>query len=101
MKKGKLNEVLSFGVRLQELRRGVIVLYLFGSGGVIEAPWFVWAILASYFLAFNAFPFNMIAQYLKLGKGKDYLYKERTYIILSLVAKPILAWRVLFGAMQP
>ncbi|MGD9887474.1 MAG: heliorhodopsin HeR [Bacilli bacterium] len=79
----------------------VIVLYMFGSGGVTEAPWFVWAILASYFLAFNAFPFNMIAQYLKIGKWKDYLYGERTYIILSLVAKSVLAWLVLFGAMQP
>ncbi len=79
----------------------VIALYMFGSGGVTEAPWFVWAILATYFFAFNAFPFNMIAQYLKLGKWKNYLYGERTYIVLSLVAKSILAWLVLFGAMQP
>ncbi len=79
----------------------VIALYIFGSGGVADAPWFVWAILFSYFFSFNAFPFNMIAQYLKLGKWKDYLYGERTYIVLSLVAKTILAWLVLFGAMQP
>ncbi|MDD3348094.1 MAG: heliorhodopsin HeR [Bacilli bacterium] len=79
----------------------VIGLYIFGSGEIANAPWFAWAILASYFLAFNAFPFNMIAQYLKLGKWKDYLYGERTYIVLSLVAKSILAWLVLFGAMQP
>ncbi|NLC33494.1 MAG: hypothetical protein GX781_09405, partial [Clostridiales bacterium] len=31
----------------------------------------------------------------------DYLYGERVYIILSLVAKSALAWLVLFGAMQP
>lgn len=79
----------------------VIGLYIFGSGDVADAPWFAWAILASYFFAFNAFPFNMVAQYLKLGKWKDYLYGERTYIVLSLVAKSILAWLVLFGAMQP
>ncbi|MBU1142273.1 MAG: hypothetical protein KKH92_01365, partial [Firmicutes bacterium] len=30
-----------------------------------------------------------------------YLYGERTYIVLSLVAKSILAWLVLFGAFQP
>lgn len=30
-----------------------------------------------------------------------FLYSERVYIILSLVAKSILAWLVLFGAMQP
>ncbi len=79
----------------------VVALYIFGSGSVTDAPWFVWAILFSYFFSFNAFPFNMIAQYLKLGKWKDYLVGEKTYIILSLVAKSILAWLVLFGAMQP
>ncbi|MGD9605270.1 MAG: heliorhodopsin HeR [Bacilli bacterium] len=79
----------------------VIALYIFGSGDVADAPWFAWAILASYFLSFNAFPFNMIAQYLKVGKWKDYLYGEKTYIVLSLVAKSVLAWLVLFGAMQP
>ncbi|MDD4212813.1 MAG: heliorhodopsin HeR [Bacilli bacterium] len=79
----------------------VVGLYIFGSGSVADAPWFAWAILASYFFAFNAFPFNMVAQYLKIGKWKDYLYGEKTYIVLSLVAKSILAWLVLFGAMQP
>lgn len=79
----------------------VVWMYIFGSGSIADAPWFAWAILASYFLAFNAFPFNMVAQYKKIGKWKDYLYGEKTYIVLSLVAKSILAWLVLFGAMQP
>ena len=61
----------------------------------------LWAIVGTYFVAFNTFPINMIAQYLKLGKWKDYLYGERFYIILSLAAKSVLAWLVLFGAMQP
>lgn len=43
----------------------------------------------------------MILQYKKVGKWADYLYGERVYIILSLVAKSLLAWLVLFGAMQP
>lgn len=79
----------------------VIYLYIFGSGEVANAPWFVWAILFAYLFSFNSFPFNMIAQYLKIGKWKDYLYGERTYIVLSLVAKTALAWLVLSGAMQP
>lgn len=77
-----------------------IVFYMTGSGST-DAPWFVWAIIATYFVAFNTFPINMILQYLKVGKWKDYLYGERTYIVLSLVAKSILAWLVLFGAFQP
>ncbi len=79
----------------------VILLYMFGTGNFDMVPWFVWAIVGTYFVAFNTFPVNMVLQYKKIGKWKDYLYGERTYIVLSLVAKSILAWLVLFGAMQP
>jgi len=78
-----------------------IVLYMFGTGNFGSVPWFVWAIVGVYFIAFNTFPINMILQYKEVGKWKDYLYGERVYIILSLVAKSTLAWLVLFGAMQP
>ena len=79
----------------------VILIYMFGTGNLDMVPWFVWAIVGTYFVAFNTFPINMILQYKKVGKWTDYLYGERTYIVLSLVAKSILAWLVLFGAMQP
>ncbi|MDD3126333.1 MAG: heliorhodopsin HeR [Candidatus Izemoplasmatales bacterium] len=79
----------------------VILLYMTGTGNYDQIPWFVWAIVVTYFVAFNTFPINMILQYLKVGKWKNYLYGERVYIILSLVAKTLLAWLVLFGAMQP
>lgn len=78
-----------------------IFLYMFGTGNFDQVPWFVWAIVITYFVAFNTFPINMILQYKAVGKWKDYLYGERVYIILSLAAKSILAWLVLFGAMQP
>ncbi|MDP2814808.1 MAG: heliorhodopsin HeR [Erysipelotrichaceae bacterium] len=78
-----------------------IFLYMFGTGNFDMIPWFVWAIVGTYFVAFNTFPINMILQYKSIGKWKDYLYGERTYIVLSLAAKSILAWLVLFGAMQP
>ena len=79
----------------------VILLYMFGTGNYDRVPWFVWAIVGSYFVVFNAFPVNMVLQYKQVGKWKDYLYGERAYIVLSLVAKSVLAWLVLFGAMQP
>lgn len=79
----------------------VIFLYMFGTGNFDMIPWFVWAIVITYFITFNTFPINMVLQYKKVGKWQDYLYGERVYIILSLVAKSILAWLVLFGAMQP
>ncbi len=78
-----------------------ILIYMFGNGNFEMVPWFVWAIVGTYFVAFNTFPINMILQYKKVGKWKDYLYGERVYIVLSLAAKSILAWLVLFGAMQP
>jgi hypothetical protein len=78
-----------------------IFLYMFGTGNFDMVPWFVWAIVGTYFVAFNTFPINMMLQYFRVGKWKDYLYGERAYIILSLAAKSILAWLVLFGAMQP
>jgi uncharacterized membrane protein len=80
-----------------------IILYLSGQSAeaAAQTPWFVWAIVITYFIAFNSFPVNMILQYLKKGKWVNYLYGERGYIVLSLVAKSVLAWLVLVGALQP
>jgi len=79
-----------------------IIMYMSGSSATLDQiPWFVWAIVGTYFVAFNTFPINMILQYVGVGKWKDYLYGEKTYIVLSLAAKSVLAWLVLFGAMQP
>ena len=50
---------------------------MFGSGNFDKVPWFVWAIIGTYFVAFNTFPINMILQYKKVGKWKDYIYGER------------------------
>lgn len=79
----------------------VIVLYGFGNANPAEVPWFVYAIVGVYFVFFNLFPINMVLQYKKIGKWKNYLYGERSYIVLSLLAKSLLAWLVLFGVMQP
>jgi len=78
-----------------------ILTYMFGTGNFDMIPWFVWAIVITYFVTFNTFPINMVLQYKKIGKWKDYIYGERVYITLSLVAKTLLAWLVFFGAMQP
>lgn len=79
----------------------IITLYAFGNSNLDKVPWFVYAIFISYFVFFNLFPINMILQYKKVGKWKNYIYGERVYIILSLVAKSLLAWLVFSGVMQP
>lgn len=71
---------------------------VYGSEGV---PTFVYFIYGSIFIFFNSFAINMYLQYTKKGKWADYLYGERVYMILSLVAKSVLAWQVFFGTLRP
>ncbi|MGC9554409.1 MAG: heliorhodopsin HeR, partial [Thermoplasmatota archaeon] len=81
----------------------VIAISLVGasvqSGGQI--PDFVIAIYVSIAILFNLFAINMVLQYKKVWRWKDYLYGERMYIVLSLVAKSALAWQIFFGTLQP
>jgi hypothetical protein len=79
----------------------IILMYFLGSGNFDQIPGFVYAILISYFVLFNLFPINMILQYKGIGKWADYLVGERGYIVLSLLAKSLLAWLVFAGTMQP
>lgn len=80
----------------------VIALYLFGAGGgENKAPDFVYWIYFSIFIFFNCFAINQVLQYKKIGKWTDYIYGERAYIILSLVAKSLLAWQVFAGTLRP
>ena len=78
----------------------VIALYFYGSEhyGLGNIPSFVYWIYVTLFAFFNCFALNMWLQYKKIGPWKDYLYGERMYIILSLVAKSALAWQVYAGA---
>jgi hypothetical protein len=66
-----------------------------------NVPTFVYLILFIYFILFNIFAVNMVLQYKGIGRWKDYLYGERIYIILSFVAKSILAWLVFVGIYAP
>lgn len=80
----------------------VIGCYLFLSGDADhKAPTFVYWIFLSIFIFFNIFAINMILQYKKVGKWKNYLYGEYAYIILSLLAKSLLAWQVWAGTLRP
>jgi hypothetical protein len=92
-----------FGVFAGVIPWIVIAIYLGGAtlasnGGV---PSFVYGIYGSIAFFFNIFAINMILQYKQVGKWKDYLYGERAYIILSLVAKTLLAWQVFVGTLRP
>ncbi len=79
----------------------VIAFYLASPGSESSPPDFVYWIFFSIFIFFNTFAINQILQYKKVGKWADYLYGERAYIILSLVAKSLLAWQVFGGTLRP
>jgi hypothetical protein len=75
-----------------------IAVYLIGSD---DPPGFVYAIFASLFVFFNVFAVNMWLQYRRMGPWRDYLFGERVYMLLSLLAKSALAWQVFAGTLQP
>jgi hypothetical protein len=82
----------------------IVAIYFIGTAvesGADAIPTFVYWIYISIFLFFNAFALNMVLQYKKIGKWKDYLYGEKSYIVLSFVAKTLLAWQVFGGTLQP
>ncbi len=68
------------------------------SGG--EFPTFVIYIYVSIFIFFNLFALNMALQYLEVSWWKNYLFGEKMYVLLSLVAKSLLAWQVYFGTLN-
>lgn len=73
----------------------------FAGGDNGRAPTFVYWIFFSIFIFFDIFALNMLLQYKKVGPWKKYLYGEYTYIVLSLVAKSLLAWQVWAGTLRP
>ncbi len=81
----------------------VLGIYFFGAllGASSSVPTFVYFIFVSLAIFFNIFAVNMILQYRGKGRWKDYLFGERVYIILSLVAKSALAWQVFAGTLRP
>ena len=72
-----------------------------GADNGSNAPTFVYWIFVSIFLFFNCFAINMALQYKKVGPWKNYVYGELVYIVLSLVAKSLLAWQVFAGTLRP
>lgn len=86
-------------------RRGRSLARDCGQPGVSEGPaestppGFVYGFVISLFLLFNCLALVQWKQYRAKGKWADYLYGERTYIVLSLVAKSAPAWQIFAGTL--
>jgi hypothetical protein len=81
----------------------VIMIYFLSAVNSTDAnpPGFVYAIIPTIFVFFNIFAVNMVLQYKKVGAWKDYLFGEKFYIVLSLLAKTALAWMIFAGTLAP
>jgi hypothetical protein len=88
-----------FGVLAGIVPWVAIGFYLVSPGSSAQPPGFVYGIYVSLFLFFNSFAINMVLQYRQVGKWRDYLFGESAYILLSLVAKSLLAWQVFAGTL--
>ncbi len=53
------------------------------------------------FIAFDVFAINMVLPCRKVGRSRDYQYGERTSMLLGLIARSLLAWRVFVGTLRP
>jgi hypothetical protein len=78
-----------------------IGVYLASPGSEAQPPGFVYGIFFSLFVFFNSFALTQWAQYKQVRRWKNYLTGERTYILLSLLAKSALAWQVFAGTLVP
>lgn len=80
-----------------------IKIYFLGAASEANnaIPTFVYWIYVSIFIFFMSFAVNMFLQYKRIGPWRDYLFGERMYILLSLVAKSLLAWQIFFGTLRP
>jgi len=79
----------------------IMAWYFFGalSASAETIPTFVYFILGILFVFYCTFAVNMLLQYKKAGRWRDYLFGEKVYMILSLTAKSALAWQVFGGTL--
>jgi len=80
-----------------------VLVYVLSPGGPADAsaPAFVYGIIVTIFLLFNSFAWVQYKQYKAQGKWSNYLHGERIYIVLSLVAKSLLAWQIFANTLIP
>lgn len=64
-----------------------------------DVPGFVVGIFVSLFVFFSSFGLNQWLQYREIGPWRSYAFGERSYLVLSLVAKSALAWQIFAGSL--
>ena len=67
--------------------------------GADTVPGFVYGIVIAEAVFFFSFGLNQWLQYRGVGRWRDYAYGEKVYLVLSLVAKSVLAWQIYGGSL--
>ncbi len=67
--------------------------------GADTVPGFVYGIVIAELIFFFSFGLNQWLQYRGIGRWRDYAFGEKTYLVLSLVAKSVLAWQIYGGSL--
>lgn len=67
--------------------------------GADTVPGFVYGILVAQFVFFFSFGLNQWLQYRGVGPWASYAFGEKSYLVLSLVAKSVLAWQIFGGSL--
>ena len=58
------------------------------------------ALLPARLCFFFSFGANQWLQYRGIGRWREYLYGEKSYLVLSLGAKSLLAWQIYFPSLD-
>ena len=66
-----------------------------------DAPEYIFVILYIQAVLFFCFALNQWLQYRQVGKWNSYAFGEKTYLVLSLIAKSLLAWQVYAASLIP
>jgi hypothetical protein len=67
--------------------------------GAKQVPGFVTGIFVSLLILFSTFALNQWLQYRQIGPWRSYAFGEKTYLVLSLIAKSLLAWQIFAGSL--
>ncbi|ANH38263.1 hypothetical protein I601_1832 [Nocardioides dokdonensis FR1436] len=75
------------------------VAIVVNTTGADTVPGFVYGIVVSLFVFFMSFGVNQWLQYKGIGPWRSYAFGEKAYLVLSLVAKSLLAWQIFGGSL--
>ncbi len=67
--------------------------------GAPDVPGFVYGIVVAELVLFFSFGLNQWLQYREVGRWRNYAHGEKVYLVLSLVAKSLLAWQIYGGSL--